>query len=129
MTPFDGDMTAYRAHLLSDTSAAKRHKATKAPKPKPNDVATLRRELRQCEARVEKLQDMLSQIDAKLADSSIYDSSDATERLIKLNQKRDEVLDGIERAENLWLRHKKDWTKHHDPISIGYRRRGRVWEW
>jgi len=61
------------------------------------------KEIAQCEARVEKLEDMLAQIDSKLTAPELYEA-DGLARLEKLQVKRGEVVDGLARAEELWLK-------------------------
>lgn len=109
--PFDGDMSDYRDYLLArnapDTKAGQRAAGKPAAKPKPkqppkSDLARLRAELRKAEERVEKLEQMLGQIDEKLADPALHKSVHAPERLAKLNTKRAEAQNALQRAEKLW---------------------------
>ena len=109
VAPFDGDMEAYRAYLLKARGAAHDGKPENgAPKPAKKTVAkvtvaSLRDEVKKSEERVEKLEDMLSQIDARLADPDVHSSADAADRLEKLNKKRAEVVAALQRAEDLWV--------------------------
>ncbi|NNU80800.1 ABC-F family ATP-binding cassette domain-containing protein [Halovulum dunhuangense] len=103
--PFEEDLDAYRRLLLSgDAKPAKPEKAP-APKPKPASKAQradLRAEARRCEARVQKLEEMRDTIDARMADPDFYLKNGA-EALEKWQIKRAEVMDGLARAEALWM--------------------------
>ncbi len=101
--PYDQDLAAYRAHLLS--SGPKPEKPSDTPKPKRpsrDRILALRSELRKCEARVEKLEDMRAKLARKLANPELYAEPRAGE-LATWNQKYAEVMDGLNRAEALWV--------------------------
>ena len=102
VTPFDEDLEAYRKLLLSSDKPAKAEK----PKPKPrasrDQILELRSEVRKCEARVEKIEDMREKLATKLADPALYEDAKAGE-LETWNRKYAEVMDGLARAETLWM--------------------------
>ncbi len=54
-----------------------------------------------CEARVEKIARMLAELDARLADTSLYKGPPA--RIEALQKKRAEIARAQKRAEDLWL--------------------------
>ena len=102
--PFDGDMDDYRDYLLGRSAP---QSAKPKPKDRPKQVpksdrTRLRAELRKAEDRVEKIEDIIAQIDERLADPALHASVHAPERLSKLNSKRAEAVDALARAENLW---------------------------
>ena len=104
VTPYEDDLETYRKELLgSDKPAAQQ--APKKPKPKRasrDEILTLRSEVRKCEARLEKLNEMRDKLAEKLADPALYDDTRIGE-LATWNSKYAEVMDALERAENLWM--------------------------
>ena len=104
VTPYEDDLETYRKELLgSDKLAAQQ--APKKPKPKRasrDEILTLRSEVRKCEARLEKLNEMRDKLAEKLADPALYDDTRIGE-LATWNSKYAEVMDALERAENLWM--------------------------
>ena len=104
VTPYEEDLETYRKELLgSDKPAAQQ--AQKKPKPKRasrDEILTLRSEVRKCEARLEKLNEMRDKLAEKLADPALYDDTRIGE-LATWNGKYKEVMEALDRAENLWL--------------------------
>jgi ATP-binding cassette subfamily F protein 3 len=104
VTAYDGDLQAYRQALLSGDKPAKAEKPKAKRKVYSRDeILALRQEVRHCEARVDKLNEMRDKIAAKLADPTLYDE-DNTARAAGWNRKYAEVMEGIDRAEALWLK-------------------------
>uniref|UniRef100_UPI0035172B71 ABC-F family ATP-binding cassette domain-containing protein n=1 Tax=Salipiger sp. TaxID=2078585 RepID=UPI0035172B71 len=105
VTPYEDDLDAYRALLLTQDKPAKPEKAKaaapKAPKPTRDQILALRSEVRKCEARVEKIEEMREKLAKKLADPALYEAARAGE-LDTWNKKYAEVMDGLHRAEALW---------------------------
>jgi ATP-binding cassette subfamily F protein 3 len=105
VTPYDGDLESYRNFLLSSTTKPVREKP--APKPKPratrDEVSALRSDLRKCEGRISKLEDMRDKLAKKLADPSLYDASRLSELQV-WQAKYAEVMEGLDRAEALWMK-------------------------
>jgi ATP-binding cassette subfamily F protein 3 len=103
--PYEDDLDAYRTLLLTQDKPAKPEKAKaaapKAPKPTRDQILALRSEVRKCEARVEKIEDMREKLATKLADPALYEAARAGE-LDTWNKKYAEVMDGLHRAEALW---------------------------
>ncbi len=103
--PYEDDLDAYRALLLTQDKPAKPEKAkaaaAKAPKPSRDQILALRSEVRKCEARVEKIEEMREKLAKKLADPALYEAARAGE-LDTWNKKYAEVMDGLHRAEALW---------------------------
>ena len=104
--PFEDDMEAYRRLLLSERGAASpKREEKKEEKPRAARKASnagLRAEVAKCEERVKKLEEMREKIDSRLSNPILYARSDAIE-MAQLQKKRAEVIDGLERAEALWL--------------------------
>ncbi|WP_397541419.1 ATP-binding cassette domain-containing protein [Roseovarius salis] len=105
VTPYDGDLESYRQLLLGgdtgDKPAAK--PASSKPKRAPRDtLLALRQEVRKCEQRVEKLNEMRDRIAAKLADPALYEDTSADD-MAAWQKKYAEVMEGLDRAEGLWM--------------------------
>lgn len=101
VAPYEGDLQSYRAELLSGDKPAKPEK----PKPKPkratrDEILALRQDVRHCEARVDKINEMRDKIAAKLGDPAIYENP---AKAGEWQKKYAEVMDGLERAEGLWM--------------------------
>ncbi|MCJ8139758.1 ABC-F family ATP-binding cassette domain-containing protein [Falsirhodobacter halotolerans] len=99
VTPYDQDLEAYRRLLLQGDEPQK-------PKPEKkkvsrDDLQTLRAEVRKCEERVGKLSDMRDKLAVKLSDSALYERPDEA---AVWQKKYAEVMEGLDRAEDLWLR-------------------------
>lgn len=104
VAPYQGDLESYRAELLTSAPEERAAKAA-APKPaKPSRDArgALKREVRDCEARVEKLAEMIEKLDAKLADPALYEAGKASD-LAVWQAKHAEATQAMERAEALWM--------------------------
>ena len=103
VTPWDDDLDAYRRFLLTPETTEREAKP-KAARPAPKaDLAQLRSEVRKCEQRVHKLEEMRDKLAAKLADPELYEDARRGE-LDVWNRKYAEVMDGLARAEALWIR-------------------------
>jgi len=105
VSPFEGDLSDYRARLLAPSAASGTPGATKPAKPRrPREpLSALRSEARRCEARLEKLSELRARLDEKLADRTLYAPERAGE-LAVWQKKHAEVLAGLDRAEALWER-------------------------
>ena len=104
VTPYEEDLETYRKELLGSEKPAAQQ-APKKPKPKRasrDEILTLRSEVRKCEARLEKLNEMRDKLAEKLADPALYDDTRIGE-LATWNGKYKEVMEALDRAENLWL--------------------------
>ncbi len=105
---WDDDLAAYRRLLLSADKPAEKANGRKpaaaqpAAKPKARpSVSGLRAEAEKYEGLVAKLEEMRATIDARLADPALYDKPAAEAE--KLQRKRAEVEEGLDRAEALWM--------------------------
>ena len=105
VSPYEHDLETYRAQLLAGDEEAK-----PAPKPveKPKkasreEVLALRAEVRKCEERLEKLNVMRDRLAKKLADPALYEPGRGSEAET-WQKKYAEVMEGLDRAEALWLK-------------------------
>lgn len=103
VTPYTEDLDAYRAMLLAGDEPAKPAKAEKPRKVASRDeVQAMRSEVRKCEDRLAKLNDMRDKLATKLADPDLYEDTRKGE-LEVWNRKYAEVMEALDRAEALWL--------------------------
>ena len=104
VAPYDGDLETYRAMLLqSDKPQDKKEKVKEKPKrPSRDQVLALRADVRKCEERVKKLEEMADKLARKLADPALYEDGKAGE-LEVWNRKYAELREAMEKAEALWM--------------------------
>jgi len=102
--PYDDDLPAYRKMLLTPEKAVEKDKPkpVRAPKPSREALQSLRADVRKNEERVNKINDMRDKLAKKLADPVLYEDGKAGE-LATWNKKYAEVMDGLERAEAMWM--------------------------
>ncbi len=102
--PYDEDLQAYRKMLLTPEKPAEKDKPkpAKAAKPGREAIQTMRADVRKNEERVKKINDMRDKLAKKLADPVLYEDGKAGE-LATWNKKYAEVMDGLERAEAMWM--------------------------
>ncbi len=102
VAPYQGDLDSYRKLLLSgEEPKAAAAAPVKAPKRASRDeILELRAETRRAEDRIAKLNEMMSKLDAIMADPATYDDAVATE---KWGRKHAEISEAMLRAEALWL--------------------------
>ncbi len=106
VTPYPDDLETYRASLLEGGGSSPKPTTEKmAAKPKRasrDEILALRAEVRKCEDRLEKLNDMHDKLSTKLADPALYEDDKIADLEI-WNRKFAEVTQAIERAETLWI--------------------------
>ncbi|MHC0052703.1 ABC-F family ATP-binding cassette domain-containing protein [Actibacterium sp. D379-3] len=103
VAPFEEDLEAYRKLLLSvDKPVKQAAPAQPAKRPSREAVQALRTEVRKCEDRVAKLNDMRDKLAKKLADPAIYEPERLDEAQV-WQKKYAEVMNGLDRAEAMWL--------------------------
>ncbi|KAA0917554.1 ABC-F family ATP-binding cassette domain-containing protein [Aquicoccus porphyridii] len=102
VAPYEGDLESYRQLLLAPPRPDKPEKPKPAkPKRASRDaILALRSDVRKCEARVTKLNEMRDRLATKLANPELYDNP--AEAAV-WQKKYAEVMDGLERAEALWM--------------------------
>jgi ATP-binding cassette subfamily F protein 3 len=89
--------------LTPDKPAEKdKPKAKTAPKPTRDEILALRADVRKNEDRVTKINEMRDKLAKKLADPALYEDAKAGE-LATWNKKYAEVMDGLNRAEAMWM--------------------------
>jgi ATP-binding cassette subfamily F protein 3 len=105
VAPYDGDLESYRALLLKgEEKAEKPAKPKSKPKPVSQErLREIRAEVKQAEARVAKIEEMREKLAAKLADPELYEPERAGD-LGVWQRKYAEVMEGLDRAETLWMR-------------------------
>ena len=103
VTPYTEDLEAYRRLLLTGDDEAKPQKPVEKPKKASRDeLLALKAEVRKCEERLEKLNDMRDKLAKKLADPALYEDARKGE-LATWNMKYAELMDALDKAEALWL--------------------------
>ncbi|MCT8328652.1 ABC-F family ATP-binding cassette domain-containing protein [Albidovulum sediminis] len=103
VAPYGQDLDAYRRELLAGDEA---EKPAARPKEKParpprETVLAMKAEVRRCEERLAKLNDMRDKLSVKLADPELYARPDEA---AVWQKKYAEVMEGLDRAEALWLK-------------------------
>lgn len=106
VAPYDGDLESYRKMLLGNNeSSGPRRENPRPAKRKQSGrdaITALRQDVKKCEQRIDKLNKMRDVIAEKLANPAIYDDTNVTEAA-KWQKKYSEVIDGLDRAEALWV--------------------------
>jgi ATP-binding cassette subfamily F protein 3 len=101
VAPYAGDLEDYRRELLAGDEPAKPEKPKeKAPKPSREAMAALKADLRKCEERLAKLNEMRDRLATKLADPALYEKP---EEAAVWQKKYAEVMEGLDRAEDMWM--------------------------
>ncbi|MFD1195992.1 ABC-F family ATP-binding cassette domain-containing protein [Seohaeicola saemankumensis] len=103
--PYEEDLETYRKMLLqSDTPAKAKDKdkpSEAAPKPSRDQILALRADVRKCEERVAKLNEMGDKLAKKLADPRLYD--ERKDELVVWQKKYAELREALDRAEAMWM--------------------------
>ena len=104
VTPYTEDLEAYRRQLLAGDDEVKvaPKPVEKKPKPSRDEMLSLKAEVRKCEDRLGKLNEMRDKLAKKLADPELYEDARKGE-LETWNRKYAEVMDALDKAEALWL--------------------------
>ncbi len=102
--PYDEDLQTYRKMLLTPEKISEKDKPkpVKTAKPSRETIMALRSDVRKNEERVKKINEMRDKLAKKLADPVLYEDGKAGE-LATWNKKYAEVMDGLERAEAMWM--------------------------
>ncbi|WP_372614362.1 ABC-F family ATP-binding cassette domain-containing protein [Aquicoccus sp.] len=102
VAPYEGDLESYRQMLLSPPKPDKpeKPKPEKPKRPSRDAILALRSDARKCEARVNKLNEMRDRLAKKLANPELYENP--AEAAV-WQKKYAEVMEGLERAETLWM--------------------------
>ena len=104
VTPYTEDLEAYRKMLLAGDEVEKpvAKPVEKVKKASRDEVLALKAEVRKCEERLSKLNEMRDKLAKKLADPDLYEAARLGE-LETWNKKYAEVMNGLDRAEAMWL--------------------------
>jgi len=104
VTPYTEDLEAYRRQLLAGEDDVKvaAQPVAKKPKPSRDEMLALKAEVRKCEDRLAKLNDMRDKLAKKLADPELYEDARKGE-LATWNAKYAEVMQALDKAEAIWL--------------------------
>ncbi|RYI34918.1 MAG: ABC transporter ATP-binding protein [Acetobacteraceae bacterium] len=104
VTPYTDDLEAYRRQLLAGDDEVKvvAKPVEKKPKASRDEMMAFKAEVRKCEDRLSKLNDMRDKLAKKLADPELYEDARKGE-LETWNRKYAEVMDALDKAEALWL--------------------------
>ncbi|MCA3448368.1 MAG: ABC-F family ATP-binding cassette domain-containing protein [Rhodobacter sp.] len=104
VAPFADDLEEYRRQLLAGDETPKEKPAVPKPgRASREEVAALRAEVRKCEERMGKLNQMRDRLATKLAEPALYAQARAGE-LETWQKKYAEVMEGLDRAEAMWLK-------------------------
>jgi ATP-binding cassette subfamily F protein 3 len=104
VTPYTEDLEAYRRQLLAGDEEVKvaAKPVEKPRKASRDEMLALKAEVRKCEDRLGKLNEMRDKLAAKLADPELYEETRKGE-LETWNRKYAEVMEALDKAEGLWL--------------------------
>jgi ATP-binding cassette, subfamily F, member 3 len=103
---YDGDLETYRTLLLAREKPVSKSGAKPAPpkvkRASREAIQALRSDVRKGEARVSKLNQMRDKLASKLADPALYEDDKKGEAEV-WQRKYAEVMNGLDRAESLWM--------------------------
>ena len=103
VTPFEEDLVAYRSFLLGSPKVNKKNEKIKPKKSNQERLITARTELNRSEERLQKLNNMNTKLQEKLADPKLYEDHNSTD-LEVWQKKFHEIESALIRAEKLWLK-------------------------
>ncbi|WP_284163184.1 ABC-F family ATP-binding cassette domain-containing protein [Frigidibacter sp. SD6-1] len=103
VAPYARDLEDYRKELLAgdETEKPAEKPKEKALKPSREALLALKAEVRKCEERLAKLNEMRDRLAVKLADPALYERPDEA---VVWQKKYAEVMEGLDRAEDLWMK-------------------------
>ena len=103
VVPYEEDLETYRRQLLAGDDEPKAKPVEKPKKVSREDASLLRAEVRKCEERLDKLNEMRDRLAKTLADPALYEPGRGTEAET-WQKKYAEVMGALDKAEALWLR-------------------------
>ncbi len=103
VAPYAEDLDAYRAMLLGEGESRDKTPKPERPKATREQVSALRSEVKKCEERIAKLEEMRDRLAEKLADPVLYED-DRRGDLDVWNRKYAEVMNALDKAEALWMK-------------------------
>ncbi|MFC4668710.1 ABC-F family ATP-binding cassette domain-containing protein [Seohaeicola nanhaiensis] len=101
--PYEDDLESYRDMLLARDRPAAKPAPVKEKKVTRESIQTLRNEVKKGEERIEKLNAMRDKLAKILANPELYEDPRRGEMEV-WQRKYAEVMDGLERAEDLWMK-------------------------
>ncbi len=101
VAPYEADLDAYRRELLSEPEP-KAPAPEKPRRPSKEAISQLRSDVRTCETRLHKLEEMRDKLAKKLADPAMYEDDRIGEAEV-WQKKYAEVMEALDRAEALWM--------------------------
>lgn len=102
VAPYEGDLESYRALLLKGEERAPKPQKKKEKIFTQDQIKALKSDARKAEDRVAKIEAMRDKLAKKLADPDLYDE-DRIDELEVWQKKYGEVMDGLNRAEAMWM--------------------------
>lgn len=102
VAPYEGDLESYRALLLKGEERAPKPQKKKEKIFTQDQIKALKSDARKAEDRVAKIEAMRDKLAKKLADPDLYDE-DRNDELEVWQKKYGEVMDGLNRAEAMWM--------------------------
>ena len=101
--PYQGDLDSYRRELLAGDEPDKpaEKPKEKAPRPSRDAILAMKADVRRCEERLSKLNEMRDKLARKLADPALYERP---EEAVVWQKKYAEVMEGLDKAEDLWIK-------------------------
>ncbi|NBC96887.1 MAG: ATP-binding cassette domain-containing protein [Deinococcus-Thermus bacterium] len=107
VTPYEGDLESYRKMLLGQDGGRGGGETAKpkpaAKRPSQDSIRDLRADVRKCEARMEKLEEMRDELARRLGDPRVYEEGMEAKR-DAWQAKYAEVMQAMETAEALWMK-------------------------
>ena len=103
VVPYEDDLETYRRQLLAGDDEPKAKPVEKPKKASREDLTQLKAEVRKCEERLDKLNEMRDRLAKKLADPALYEPGRGSEAET-WQKKYAEVMGALDKAEALWLR-------------------------
>ncbi|WP_127903324.1 ABC-F family ATP-binding cassette domain-containing protein [Solirhodobacter olei] len=100
--PYEEDLEAYRKMLLAPDEPPKEKAKPARRQASRDELQAFRAEVRKCEERIGKLNEMRDRLAKKLADPALYEPERIGE-METWQKKYAEVMDGLDRAEALWM--------------------------
>jgi ATP-binding cassette subfamily F protein 3 len=101
--PYQGDLDSYRRELLAGDEPDKpaEKPKEKTPRPSRDAILAMKADVRRCEERLSKLNEMRDKLARKLADPALYERP---EEAVVWQKKYAEVMEGLDKAEDLWIK-------------------------
>ncbi|MCB1342891.1 MAG: ATP-binding cassette domain-containing protein, partial [Pseudooceanicola sp.] len=101
--PYEGDLESYRDMLLARDRPVVKVEAAKPAKPSREAMLALKADVRKGEQRIEKLNEMRDKLAKILANPALYEEARRGEMEV-WQKKYAEVMEGLDRAETLWMK-------------------------